>query len=159
MDRVKTFFIYFILIVVFFIYSQIMIYMGIVTTYKYKNVDIKTTIPIEASVKATSVNGIANITITDTKEDIKGKYLKLECYSKHDTLMGTKYIKIEEINTEEPKNIEIRFNYSKVERAIIDIVEEKQVEEENVKEEDKISDEEMGLAAIIASGILLFFFG
>ena len=41
MARMKTFFIYFLLIVLFFIYSQIMIYIGIRTTYKDKDVNIE----------------------------------------------------------------------------------------------------------------------
>ena len=121
----KTFFIYFLLIVLFFIYSQIMIYIGIRTTYKDKVVEIETTIPMEAQVKATSVNGIANVKIKNTTDkDIEGKYIKLECYSKHDTLMGTKYIQINKIGENEEKEFEIEFKYNEVEKAIITIVDE-----------------------------------
>ena len=125
MARMKTFFIYFLLIVLFFIYSQIMIYIGIRTTYKDKDVEIETTIPMEAQVKATSVNGIANVKIKNTTDkDIEGKYIKLECYSKHDTLMGTKYIQINKIGENEEKEFEIEFKYNEVEKAIITIVDE-----------------------------------
>ena len=125
MARMKTFFIYFLLIVLFFIYSQIMIYIGVRTTYKDKDVEIETTIPMEAQVKATSVNGIANVKIKNTTDkDIEGKYIKLECYSKHDTLMGTKYIQINKIGENEEKEFEIEFKYNEVEKAIITIVDE-----------------------------------
>lgn len=125
MARMKTFFIYFLLVVLFFIYSQIMIYIGVRTTYKDKDVEIETTIPMEAQVKATSVNGIANVKIKNTTDkDIEGKYIKLECYSKHDTLMGTKYIQINKIGENEEKEFEIEFKYDKVEKAIITIVDE-----------------------------------
>ena len=43
MARMKTFFIYFILVVVAFVVSQVLIYVAINTTYNYKNVEIKTT--------------------------------------------------------------------------------------------------------------------
>lgn len=159
MARVKTFFIYFLLVVIFFIYSQIMIYIGINTTYQYKDVEIKTTIPIEATIKATSVNGVANIKIKNTTTvNLENKYLKIECYSKHGTVMGTKYIEIGKIEEAEEKEFEVRFNYNKVEKAVINIIEEKEVEEKNISQEDKISDKEMGLATMIASVILLFFF-
>lgn len=159
MARMKTFFIYFLLIVAFFIYSQVMIYFAINTTYKYKNVEIKTEIPMEAEVKATSVNGIANVKINNmTDKDIEDKYLKIECYSKNNTVMGTKYIEIDKIKKAEEKEFEIRFNYNKVERAVIDIVDEKELEEKNVPEGDRVSDKEMGLATMVASVILLFFF-
>ena len=125
MARMKTFFIYFLLVVLFFIYSQIMIYIGVRTTYKDKDVEIETTIPMEAQVKATSVNGIANVKIKNTTDkDIEGKYIKLECYSKHDTLMGTKYTQINQIGKNEEKEFEIEFKYNEVEKAIITIVDE-----------------------------------
>ena len=125
MARMKTFFIYFLLVVLFFIYSQIMIYIGVRTTYKNKDVEIETTIPMEAQVKATSVNGIAKVKIKNTTDkDIEGKYIKLECYSKHDTLMGTKYIQINQIGENEEKEFEIEFKYNEVEKAIITIVDE-----------------------------------
>lgn len=159
MARVKTFFIYFILIVLFFIYSQVMIYLAINTTYKYKDVEIKTTIPIEAEVRATSVNGIVNIKIKNNTElNLENKYLKIACYSKNNVVMGTKYIEIDKINNAEEKEFEIRFNYNKVERAVIDIVDEKELEEKNVPEEDRVSDQEMGLATMISAVILMFFF-
>lgn len=125
MARMKTFFIYFLLVVLFFVYSQIMIYIGIKTTYKEKDVEIETTIPMEAQVKATSINGIANVKIKNTTDkDIEGKYIKLECYSKHDILMGTKYIQINKIEENKEKEFEIKFKYNKVEKAIISIVDE-----------------------------------
>ena len=159
MARMKTFFIYFLLVILFFIFSQIMIYFGIKTTYQYKNVEIKTTIPIEATVKATSVNGIANIKIKNNDgANLENKYLEIACYSKHDVEMGTKYIEIGKINKAEEKEFEIRFNYNKVERATIDIVDKKELEEKNIPEEDRVSDKEMGLAAMISALILMIFF-
>ena len=159
MARMKTFFIYFLLVVLFFIYSQVMIYLAINTTYKYKNIEIKTDIPIKAEVRATSVNGIANIKIQNNKElNLENKYVKLECYSKNNVEMGTKYIEIGKIDNAEEKNFEIRFNYNKVERVVIDIVNEKELEEKNIPEEDRVSDQEMGLAAMVSAVILLFFF-
>ena len=154
MARLKTFFIYFLLVVGFFIYSQLMIYLAINTTYEYKNVEIKTTIPIEAEVRATSINGIANIKIKNENNNLENKYFKIECYSKHDTLMGAKYIKIDKINDAEEKEYEVRFNYNRVDKVSIDIIDEKDFEEKNVKEEDRISDKEMGLAAMISALIL-----
>lgn len=159
MARMKTFFIYFLLVVLFFIYSQVMIYLAINTTYKYKNVEIKTTIPIEAKVRATSVNGIANIKIKNTDgANLENKYLEIVCYSKHDVEMETKYIEIGKINNAEEKEFEVRFNYNKVDKVFIDIVDEEKLEEKNIPEEDRISDKQMGLATMISAVILMFFF-
>ena len=104
MARMKTFFIYFLLIVLFFIFSQIMIYIAINTTFQYKNIEIKTNIPMEVEVQATSINGYAKGKVINNEEnEILNKYIKVECYSKHDTLMGTKYIKIDKIGAKEEK--------------------------------------------------------
>ena len=157
MARVKTFFIYFLLIVAFFIFSQVMIYIAINTTYQYKSIELKTTIPIKAEVQATLIDGYAKgKVINDTENEIQNKYIKIECYSKNNTLMGTKYIEIDKIGAKEEKEFEVHFNFNKVDKAIIDIVDEKQIEEQNIQEE-KTSDPKRGLAAMIAALIILYF--
>lgn len=158
MARVKTFFIYFILVIAFFIFSQIMIYIAINTTFKYKNIEIKTTLPMQVEVQATSINGFAKgKVINNTQNDIQNKYIKIECYSKHDILMGTKYIEIDKLNAKEEKEFEVHFNFNKVDRAVIDIVDEDVLKEQNVKEEEKMSDSERGLVTMLAALILLYF--
>lgn len=158
MARMKTFLIYLLLIIVFFIFSQVMIYISINTTYQYKNVEIKSIIPIEVEVQATSINGFAKGNIKNDKdENIEDKYLEIKCYSKHDILMGTKYIKIDKINAKEEKEFEVRFNYNKVDKVVLNIVDEKIVEEKNATQEDKQSDPDRGLATMIAALILLYF--
>lgn len=158
MARMKTFLIYLLLIIAFFIFSQIMIYISINTTYQYKSVELKTTIPIEIEVQATSINGFAKGNIKNNKEEnIENKYLEIKCYSKHDVLMGTKYIKIDKIQAKEEKQFEVRFNYNKVDKVVIDIIDTKIIEESNISEEDKVSDTERGLATMIAALILLYF--
>ena len=156
MARLKTFFKYFIWALAFFIFSQVMIYVAINTTYKYKNIEIETPLILEAQVEATSINGIAKCKIKNsTQNDITDKYIKIECYSKNDVLMGTKYLKIDKVNTNEEKEFEVRFNYSRVDRAKINIVDNV---DENTTEEQKISDPEMNAAMVISALIMLFTF-
>ena len=158
MARMKTFFIYFLLVVAFFIFSQIMIYIAINTTFQYKSIELKTTIPMEVEVQATSVNGFAKgKIINNTESEIQNKYIKVECYSKHDILMGTKYIEIDKVGAKEEKEFEVHFNFDRVDKAVIDIVDETELENQNVTEEQKISDPEKGLAAMIVAVILLTF--
>ena len=77
MDTHKKFFIYFLLVVAFFIFSQIMIYFALQTTYKYKSVNIKTTIPIEIEVQATLVNGFAKGKVKNNSEEtLENKYIQ-----------------------------------------------------------------------------------
>ena len=158
MARLKTFFIYFLLVVAFFIFSQVMIYIAINTTFVNKKIETKTTTLVQMELQATSVNGFAKgKIINNTENNIENKYLKIECYSKYDTLMGTKYIEIDKLKAKEEKEFEVHFNFNKVDKAVIDIVDEKVLEEQNVTEEEKISDPEKGLAAMIVAVILLTF--
>ncbi len=157
MARLKRFLMYGSWVLGFFIFSQIMIYIAINTTYKYKNVEVTTAIITQAEVKATSINGIAKCKIkNNTQQAIENKYVKVECYSKNDVLMGTKYIKIDKIETNEEKEFEVKFNYNKVNKAKIDIIDEIP---KDVKQEQTISDKEMNIAMIISALILLINFG
>ena len=154
MARMKTFFIYFILVVVAFVVSQVLIYVAINTTYNYKNVEIKTTQIKEAEVKATSINGYAKFKFADDNVDTK-KYVKVECYTKNDVLIGTKYIKVEQLQANDKNEFEIRFNYNRIDKAIIDVGDEIP---ENVNEEQKVSDPKMTAAMTISALIFLFTF-
>lgn len=157
MSRLKTFFMYAVWVLVFFIFSQVMIYVAINTTYKYKNIEIKTSTITNAEVQATSINGFAKCKIVNnTQRDIENKYIKLDCYSKNNVLMGTKYIKIDKIQTNEEQEFEVRFNYSKVDNAKIEIIDEMP---QDVTEEQKDSDPTMNAAMLISALILLFTFG
>lgn len=154
----KKFFIYFLLIVAFFIFSQIMIHVALNTSYEYKSVKIVSQIPITATVEATSINGIAKGKVRNNTETIlENKYVKIDCYSKHDVLMGTKYVKIDKINANEEKEFEVRFNFNKVDKAVIDIVEEQALTDNGITQEQTSSDPQRGLAAMIGALILLYF--
>jgi len=93
----------------------------------------------------------------ETEREIENKYIKIECYSKHNVLMGTKYIQIDKVGAKEEKEFEVQFNFNKVEKAVIDIVDEKTVEEQKVPEEEKQSDPERGLATLLTALILLIY--
>lgn len=150
MTTLKKFLMYGSWILLFFIFSQIMIYVAINTTYKYKNVEISSASITQAEVQATSINGFAKGKITAGAQN---KYIKVECYSKNDVLMGTKYIKIE---TNEEQEFEVKFNCSRVDNVKIEIVDEIP---NDITEEQKISDPEMNAAMVITALILLISFG
>ena len=148
MTTQKKFFIYFILIAAFFIISQFAIYAILNTTYKYKSFDIKTSLPITVEHQATSINGfVKGKILNNTDQDLKDKYLKIECFSKNNVLMVKKYIKIENVPANSAVDYDIRYNFNKVERAEIDIVDEVP---NDVPEEDRKVDEQLGFIAIVA---------
>lgn len=157
MARMKRLFMYAVLVVAFFIFSQIMIYVAINTTYKYKLVEGKTSLITNAELQATSINGFVKCWVKNTTPNkIENKYIKVDCYSKNNILMGTKYIKIDEMQTNEEKEFEVRFNFSKVDKAQIEIVNELP---QNTEEKQMISDPEMSIAMVISALILLIHFG
>ena len=158
MARVKTFFIYFVLVVAFYIFSQVMIYISLNTTYEYKNIEFKSEIPMQLEVQATSIDGfVKGKVINDTENQIENKYIKIECYSKNNVLMGTKYIKIDKLETKEEKEFEVHFNFNKVDRVVIDTIDESIVNEQNIAKEDKTSDPERGLATMLSALIVILF--
>lgn len=150
MATLKKFLMYGSWVLLFFIFSQIMIFIAINTTYKYKKVESYSTLITQAEVKATSINGFAKCKV---KSGAQNKYIKIDCYSKNDVLMGTKYIKIE---TNEEQQFEVRFNYSRVDNAKIDIVEEIP---QDIEKEQTMSDPKMNAAMLISALILLITFG
>lgn len=157
MSTLKKFLMYGSWVLLFFIFSQIMIYIAINTTYKYKKVEMYTSAITEAEVQATSINGFAKCkVVNNTQSNIENKYIKVDCYSKKDTLMGTKYIKIDEIHPNEEKEFEVRFKFNKVDKVKLNIIDEI---DSDVSEEQLVSDPEMTLAMIISALILLINFG
>ncbi len=150
MATLKKFLMYGSWILLFFIFSQIMIFIAINTTYKYKKVESYSTLITQAEVKATSVNGFAKCKV---KSGAQNKYIKIDCYSKNDVLMGTKYIKIE---TNEEQEFEVRFNYSKVDNAKVNIVDQIP---QDIEEDQTMSDPKMNAAMLISALILLITFG
>ena len=101
MSRIKTFCKYILLLVGFYILSNILIFFGINTSYN--NLSIKDSIPEQVHItdaSATLVNGrvkgyLSNI---DYISDI---YLQFNFYNDTDSLAGTKYIKISELKDKE----------------------------------------------------------
>lgn len=150
MATLKKFLMYGSWVLLFFIFSQIMIFIAINTTYKYKKVESYSTLITQAEVKATSINGFAKCKV---KSGAQNKYIKIDCYSKNDVLMGTKYIKIE---TNEEQEFEVRFNYSKVDNAKVNIVDQIP---QDIEKDQTMSDPKMNAAMLISALILLITFG
>ena len=117
MDRLKTFFIYFIIFVAFFFFSNVLIFVGLNTNYK--NISNRGEIPSEVQIsqaEATLVNGRIRGTITNNgEEDLNGKYMRVNLYSKRDVLLGTKYLDINNLEQGATDNFELYFKANNVE--------------------------------------------
>lgn len=123
MSRMKTFAKYAIWLILFWILSDILIYLGINSTYK--DIDKKGKIPTGIEVvemQATTVNGRTKIKINDA--NLSGKFLKIDLYSSTGVNLGTQYLEIGKIRENESKEIETYFKISEVKSYEITVVEE-----------------------------------
>lgn len=160
MDKVKSFFKYGIIIAFLNFLTFFCAYVGFNSTYK--NIDNIGNIPSEVKIElaqATSVNGRIYGKITNSKEnDLNGKYIKTQIFNKQDSLMGTKFIKIENLGEEE-KKFAVNFKTEGVKKYNIEIVDDNSYVQEEVIRSIKLygkvfTKEELKTYAII---LLIFY--
>lgn len=115
MDRMKTFFKYAMWIILFYIFSNLMIYLNIETTYQ--NIGRKDNLEQVTvyQAQATKINGRIKGTIyNDDKNKITNNYLRIDLYSERDNLLGSKYIDVSSMRDDETRNFEIYFKVQDV---------------------------------------------
>lgn len=124
MGRMKTFLKYIIWIVLFWIFSDILINAGLNTTYK--NMDNRGELPSGIEVvqmQSTKVNGRIKLKVSN--QEFSGKFLKIDLYSENNRLMATKYIEIGNISENQIKSFETYFKITDVKAYEISVVDEK----------------------------------
>lgn len=157
MGRLKTFRKYVLWIILFYLFTMLMTYVGFNSTYK--NIEQKSDIPAQTKIdiaQSTKVNGRIFGEVTSTEEnDLNGKYIKVQIYNRKDALVGIKYLKIEDTKINEPKKFVVYFNAENIESYEIDIIEdseELQREIKSVKEmfQDVFSDKQLAKSMVWA---------
>lgn len=121
MNRMKTFFKYTLMLILFYIFSNILIFFCLASMYD--NIDLKGSLPnmIQIDIaNATLVNGQIKGSINNNS-DIYDKYLKFDFYTDIDSLAGTKYIKVSDINS---NNFNFYFKLDHIESYSVEIVDE-----------------------------------
>ena len=126
MDTLKKLLIFFLIIIGFFIFSNFLIYVGLNSSYR----DIERKDNVENvqiyQAEATKVNGrIRGLIQNVNGENLNGKYVEVQLYSKRDVFLGREYIQIENIE-EGPQAFEMLFKLQDVASYEISIVDEKQ---------------------------------
>jgi hypothetical protein len=128
MDRMKTFFKYFLIVVLFYVFSNLMINAFFKVSYKEIKGDINV-IDVYVDVneaKATTRNGyIKGIVKNNTENVIENKYLKVTFLSKNKNSLGEKYIKIDKIESQQLRNFEVKFDYDNVKSYKIELTDTK----------------------------------
>ena len=129
METMKKFLKYTIWIILFYVLTEGLIYIG--TKDKYKNItnfNIETKSPIIEISKFESsyTNGYIEVkTTNNTGEYIKESYLKVDFYNKEGNSLGTKYQELNNFNATESMKVNVYYEYTGVESANFSIVKEK----------------------------------
>lgn len=122
MSRMKTFLKYIIWLVAFYVFSQVLIFIGLNASYKPIESLDENSIVEEVTVskaEATSVNGrIFGEFKQDENNSLNGKYIKIIIYDKEKRLSGVKYIQIQETN----QSFKVYFQSNYIDYYEIDIV-------------------------------------
>ena len=126
MDRVKTLFTYALWVILFIIFSEFLINVGLNSMYRpIERKDNISQVNIYQA-EATMVNGRIRGLITNSEpENLSGKYLEFDFYSERDVFLGRKFIDINELQENETQNFEILFKLKEVDYYTVSVVDEK----------------------------------
>ena len=156
MGRLKTFRTYILLLVGFYIFSMVFTYIGLNATYK--NINLIETLPNQVNInlaQATTVNGRIYGEITSTQENnLNGKYIKINIYTKTGNFAGTKYLRIEGTNLNEPKKFAVYFTAENIGNYTVEILDDSEEVQKEVNTaidlyKDIFTDEELRTYAIV----------
>lgn len=134
MDRMKTFLKYALWVIMFFVFSELIINVGLNSSYK----DMQSKNNIEQVIinqaQTTLINGRIKGKIINTGDkDLNGKYLKVDIYSERDVLLGSKYYEIQNLARDEFQDFELYFKAQYAKYYELSIVDEKAEEELNLE--------------------------
>ena len=114
MARMKTFFLYALIVIAFMIFSDFFIFAAIKTTYVDFDRQIVATQHVKVTIqeaKKTYMNGYIKGTIENvTNQTINDKYLKYEFFSNQDNSLGAKYIRLNDLEAGEKRDFEVTYN-------------------------------------------------
>ncbi len=127
MERLKTFLIYALIIVGFFLFSNFIIDVGLNSSYHdIERRDNTSQVEITEA-QATLVNGKIKGTINDDGDDsLTGKYVEIDLYSSRDNIVGRRYIYIETTDVKETQEFSIYFEAEDITSYSVAIVNEKE---------------------------------
>mgnify|MGYP003289305343 CR=1 FL=1 len=126
MSRMKTFLKYLLIVVLFYVFSNIMIDAFLKVSYsdiKDYEIDVTGAFVDVTEAKATIRNGYVNgIVKNNTDKVLENKYLKISMMSKNKNVLGEKYVKIDKLEPDELRKYEVKFDYDNVKTFKIEMV-------------------------------------
>ena len=165
MGRLKTFGKYILWIILFYLFTMLMTYIGFNSAYQNmeQEVDLPKQVKVDVA-QSTKVNGRIFGEVTSTEEnDLNGKYIKIQIYNNRDELVGVKYLKMENLKTNEPKKFVAYFNLENVASYSVDIVDDSAELQERIKSvteifKDVFTDKEIAKSLVWAFVLWGIFF-
>lgn len=127
MDRMKTLLKYALWLILFYIFSNLMIYLNIETTYQ--NIGRKDNLSQVTvyQAQATKINGRIKGTIYNNAENkITNNYLRIDLYSERDNYLGSKYIDVSNMRDNETREFETYFKVQDVDYYEMKFTDEKE---------------------------------
>jgi len=131
MKRTKTLLMYALWIVLFIIFSEFLINVGLNSSYRpIERRDNVSQVNVYQA-EATLVNGRIRGLITNSETDnISNKYLEFDFYSERDVYLGKKIININKLQPDETQNFEILFKLEDVDYYTVSVLDERPEGEE-----------------------------
>lgn len=126
MDRMKTFFKYALWLILFFIFSELIININLETNYDDLGRKDKLEQVTVYQADATKINGRIKGTIDNANNTIKNTYLRIDLYSERDNFLGSKYIDVSNMREDETRNFEVYFKIQDVEYYEMKFTDEKE---------------------------------
>lgn len=127
MDRMKTLLKYALWIILFYIFSNLMIYLNLETTYQ--NIGRKDNLEQVTvyQAQATKINGRIKGTIyNDAENKIENNYLRIDLFSERNNYLGSKYIDVSNMRDNETREFEIYFKVQDVDYYEMKFTDEKE---------------------------------
>ena len=136
MDSMKKFLMYALILIAFYIFSNLMINAFLKVSYSdmhgYEiNVDFNQLYGEVSEAKSSTRNGYINgIVKNNSDTNIENKYLKVTLLSKKKVVIDKKYIKIDKLEPKEVRKYEVKFDNDNVKTFTIELVDEVPEEEQ-----------------------------
>ena len=161
MERMKKFFLYFVMFIGLFLFVEFFTNIGMKEKIEdITNYVIKTNSPkIEVTeCKASYTNGYIKGNITNnTEKHISQKYLQIDLYDSNGIYLGTESKEIKYFNVKETINFDITFKYENVKRIELELVDEIIKPKKSISNFfNNIEDEQLKIALPIAMALGLY---
>lgn len=130
--RMKVFLCYFLIFIVFFIFSDIMVYFYTKSLYQpmtsYEIISQTPEITVSLAEASNTAGNVKGTVKNNTNETITNQYLKFEFYTSRNVNIGIKYLKIDSLEPNDVQNYELGFKYDNVDSVKISIAETEEIE-------------------------------